>query len=79
MYQGRNTLPQTKTKPKRQTTDISQTSSRLVNDSKKFKWGAKKLSLMVRSYTYIYMYLYMCLVGVAMVQAYASVVMYMYI
>lgn len=30
-------------------TDISQTSSRLVNDSKKFKWGAKKLSLMVRA------------------------------
>lgn len=27
--------------------DISQTSSRLVHDSKKFKWGAKKLSLQV--------------------------------
>ncbi|GAB5037248.1 vesicle-trafficking protein [Nannochloropsis oceanica] len=26
--------------------DISQTSSKLVNDSKKYKWGAKKLSMM---------------------------------
>ncbi|EWM20559.1 hypothetical protein Naga_100728g1 [Nannochloropsis gaditana] len=31
---------------------ISQTSSKLVNDSKKYKWGAKKLSMMALYHQY---------------------------